>query len=127
MEAVAYQRRPGRRRLHVVGVRAGAHGRQRAERHADGQHIQHVRLEAAADGRAVGIRHACAARASALLRTRRAAALPEAMTGAASAARHVLHTLLPGAHGVTAPVKSTTLRKGHELGGDDGVTWPMVI
>jgi len=49
------------------------------------------------------------------------------MTGAASAARHVLHTLLPGAHGVTAPVKSTTLRKGHELGGDDGVTWPMVI
>ena len=48
------------------------------------------------------------------------------MTGAASAARHVVHTLPPGAHGVTAPVKSTTLRNGHELGGEDGVTWPMV-
>ena len=27
---------------------------------------------------------------------------------------------------MTAPVKSTTLRNGHEPGGEDGVNWPMV-
>ena len=35
---------------------------------------------------------------------------------------HVVHTLPPGAHGATAPVKSSTVRTGQTLPGDDGVS-----
>lgn len=35
---------------------------------------------------------------------------------------HVLQTLQPGAQGVTAPVKSSTVRSGQWLGGGDGVS-----
>ena len=38
----------------------------------------------------------------------------------------VVHTSLPGAHGVTAPVKSSTVRSGQELGGGGAASEPRL-